>query len=134
METVSASSDYNNYEFIVEDIYAIGGNYVVSNLDTLLYAFADYPHWQVLTLSSLYKPDTYNVAPVSRAFNIRLTRPLVLIDSTSIHTSVAGLHEDSVRYGFYDYISDAFIKPEDGVPEEADITKKSTQVRNDDNC
>ena len=134
MPTVSAQSDYDNFLLIVEDIYAMGGQYVITGLDTTLYALANYPHWQVLTLSTLYQANTYSLARVTSSFTIRITRPLVLMDTTTVNTFVNGVFDDKVRLPFYGNISDAFIKPEDGREDIDELGATPDSVENNGNC
>ena len=54
--------------------------------------------------------------------------------SNTINTFANGIFSDSVRYPFYDNISDAFIKPEDGIEPSKDFTKNPDSVENDENC
>jgi len=134
MPNIYAQADYTNYLLIVDDTYSVGGQYVFTDLDNIAYAIADYPHWQVLTLSTLYYADTTNLARVMSSYTIRLTRPIVLIDKTTINTFASGVFQDSVRFPFYENTSDAFIKPEDGIESPADFSRDPNSVKTSESC
>ena len=134
MATISSSSDYQNYLFIAEDTYSSGGQTIVTGLDNLLYALADYPHWQVLTISTLYTSDTYSLNYISSAFNIRLTRPLVLLDKKNVFSSVSGTFSESERKKFYEHLSPAYISTDDGIESNYDTTIDPITVKKDEEC
>jgi len=133
MATLTAQANYDNFMLLAEDIYAMGGQYVITGLDTTVYALANYPHWQVLTLSTYYAANTYSLARVSSSFTVRITRPLVLMDTKTLNTYANGVFSDNVRYPLYDHISDVFIKPEDGIETSKRFgIEPNTVIKNED--
>lgn len=134
MPLISATSDYQHYLFIAEDVFASGGQFVIQNIDTFVYALADYPHWQVLTLSTVYSSNTYSLTYVSSSFNIRLTRPLILIDKKLANAHISGLFPEFERRRFYEHISPAYIQPEDGIEESNGKDVDPTTVKKNGNC
>lgn len=134
MPILNAYSDYENYLLLADDVHAAGGQYVLTGLDNIVYALANYQHWQVLTQSLLYAANTYSATIVTSAFSIRLTRPLVLMTSETVNTFAMGIFSDDVRFPFYENISDAFIKPEDGLENRDSAGNDPERVENNGNC
>lgn len=132
LQTTTATTNYQNWQFIAEDVFALGGYVTTSNFSNVVYGVANYPNWQVLTVTTLVTTNIISANILSAAFNIRITRPLVLTDIKTPKISIEGIFTDEVRYPFYDSLSDVFIKPEDGVSELS--TETTTEVTPNANC